>query len=240
MRQWTLLAVLILFLCKITSAQPYTIVVCNTPSPLPDSCGGNGWIPNGSVVSLWHDLGPRGVDPTDTLLQTAIVNHHEINGLEGLFCFELVHSFPSGFWTYIFADNCDADTRFRADSLYLPGGANFNIDLLQEAWDCVSCQVTGIGETPVTELPSSITLHPNYPNPFNPTTEISFELPRATNVSLRVFDLLGREVAVLVNGDMSAGAHRVEFNGKELASGVYFYRLDAGEFSRTRKMVLLK
>lgn len=92
----------------------------------------------------------------------------------------------------------------------------------------------------VHELPSLIVLHPNYPNPFNPTTEISFELPRAMNVSLRVFDLLGREVAVLVNGDLNAGTHRVEFDGKELASGVYFYRLDAGEFLLTRKMVMLK
>lgn len=83
-------------------------------------------------------------------------------------------------------------------------------------------------------------LNQNYPNPFNATTEIVYELPKAGKASLRVFDILGREVATLVNADVTAGSHRVMFDGSELASGVYFYRLQAGNFVATRKMLLLK
>lgn len=89
-------------------------------------------------------------------------------------------------------------------------------------------------------LPTSMILHPNFPNPFNSTTEIAFDLPRAGKVSLKVFDLLGREVAVVQDGMMAAGNHRVNFDGKDLASGVYVYRLQAGEVVSARKMVVLK
>lgn len=80
----------------------------------------------------------------------------------------------------------------------------------------------------------------NYPNPFNPETNITFSLPAASNVSLRVFNLIGQEVATLVNGAQTAGTHVVSFDGSNLTSGVYIYRLDAGEFSATRKMILMK
>lgn len=88
--------------------------------------------------------------------------------------------------------------------------------------------------------PSSFVLHPNYPNPFNPTTEIFFDLPRRTEAKLQIFDLMGREVTTLINTTLNAGTHRVEFNGKDLASGVYFYRLESGAVIETKKMVLLK
>jgi len=79
-----------------------------------------------------------------------------------------------------------------------------------------------------------------YPNPFNPSTEIAFELPRSMNATLKVFYVLGREVAVLEDGRLSAGEHRVSFDGSGLPSGVYFCRLAAGDNVRTRKMLLLK
>jgi hypothetical protein len=79
-----------------------------------------------------------------------------------------------------------------------------------------------------------------YPNPFNPFTEIVYTLPRTQPVSLKVFDLLGREVSVLSEGLQTAGVHRVTFDGSRLPSGVYLYRLDAGGTSQTKKMVLLK
>jgi photosystem II stability/assembly factor-like uncharacterized protein len=79
-----------------------------------------------------------------------------------------------------------------------------------------------------------------FPNPFNPSTTITYNLPRTGHVSLRVFDLLGREVAVLKEGFMEVGSHHVMFDGSSLASGVYFARLDAGRFSQTKKLMLLK
>ncbi len=83
-------------------------------------------------------------------------------------------------------------------------------------------------------------LGPNYPNPFNPVTNITYRLPLKSRVNLEVFDILGRKVRVLVNGIQTAGRHTVRFSGKELASGIYIYRLQAGEYSRTRRMLLLK
>ncbi|MBI5058900.1 T9SS type A sorting domain-containing protein [candidate division KSB1 bacterium] len=89
-------------------------------------------------------------------------------------------------------------------------------------------------------LPTELMLRQNYPNPFNSTTNIAYDLPKAGRISLRVFDLLGREVAVLKDGIVEAGGHRTVFDGSGLASGIYFARLEAGEFSQTRKLMLLK
>jgi hypothetical protein len=90
------------------------------------------------------------------------------------------------------------------------------------------------------EGPAVFALHQNYPNPFNPVTHIRYELPERGRVSLRVYDLLGREVAVLVDGEAEAGRHIAAFDGGGRASGVYFYRLTAGGFTETRAMVLTR
>lgn len=83
-------------------------------------------------------------------------------------------------------------------------------------------------------------LSQNYPNPFNPSTDIKYQIPEAGLVSLKVYDLLGREVATLVDEHKTAGSYEVEFNVSELSSGVYFYKLRAGEYSNTKKMMLSK
>ncbi|HRE41930.1 MAG TPA: T9SS type A sorting domain-containing protein [Ignavibacteria bacterium] len=83
-------------------------------------------------------------------------------------------------------------------------------------------------------------LNENYPNPFNPITNISFSIPSASNVSLKVFDITGKEVAKLVNEYKSAGDYSIQFNASELSSGVYFYRLNAGNFMSTKRMLLIK
>lgn len=95
-------------------------------------------------------------------------------------------------------------------------------------------------ELPTTAVPTSVTLYTNYPNPFNPTTEIRFDLPHEVHTTLKVFDVLGREVATLVEGRMNAGEHRVRFDGTNLPSGVYFYRMVTDRSSQTKKMLLLK
>jgi hypothetical protein len=91
-----------------------------------------------------------------------------------------------------------------------------------------------------TSIPASYSLEQNYPNPFNPSTTIRFQIPHSEFVTLKVYDLTGREVAVLVNGQKPAGSYRIEFDAGKLASGMYFYRLNAGEFQQIRKMVLLR
>ena len=80
----------------------------------------------------------------------------------------------------------------------------------------------------------------NYPNPFNPTTLISYTLPEAETVTLRVFNVLGQQVQTLVNGYQEAGAHRAAFSGDQLSAGVYFYVLQAGSFTQTKRMTLIK
>ncbi|HEY9164595.1 MAG TPA: T9SS type A sorting domain-containing protein [Candidatus Kryptonia bacterium] len=89
-------------------------------------------------------------------------------------------------------------------------------------------------------LPGSFSLEQNYPNPFNPTTTIKYQLAMNSNVTLKVYDVLGREVETLVNERQSAGSHNLTFNASNLPSGVYLYRLQAGTFTQVKKMILMK
>jgi photosystem II stability/assembly factor-like uncharacterized protein len=94
------------------------------------------------------------------------------------------------------------------------------------------------------EVPSSFLLYQNYPNPFNPTTKIRFEIPLRKGgegvVSLKIYDITGREIQTLVNEKLNTGTYEVLFDGSNSASGIYFYRLNAGDFSQTKKLILLK
>jgi hypothetical protein len=89
-------------------------------------------------------------------------------------------------------------------------------------------------------LPTENELYQNYPNPFNPNTTISYTLLQSGLVKLKVYDILGNEMAVLVNEEQSTGNHKIEFNGTNFPSGVYFYRLINGAFTDTKKLILLK
>ncbi len=95
-------------------------------------------------------------------------------------------------------------------------------------------------ETENSEIPEEYHLSQNYPNPFNPSTEIEFKVPEASLITLRVFDLLGKEITTLVNEQMQAGVYKVTFEASNLPSGVYFYTLQANNYISTNKMVLLK
>jgi hypothetical protein len=89
-------------------------------------------------------------------------------------------------------------------------------------------------------IPTEYYLSQNYPNPFNPVTKISFDLPDDVKVKLIVYDLLGREVKSIVNSQLTTGKYTFLFDGRNLASGVYFYRLVAGDFTAVKRMVLVK
>jgi len=92
----------------------------------------------------------------------------------------------------------------------------------------------------INKVPTRFLLSQNYPNPFNPTTTISYKIPQTEFVSLKIYDILGREAATLVNEEKPAGSYEVQFNANGLTSGIYFYQLRAGEYSETKKMLLLK
>ncbi len=99
---------------------------------------------------------------------------------------------------------------------------------------------TSIDDT-ATDLPVQISLGENYPNPFNPTTQIPFELNRSTKVTLEVYDMMGRRVKVLIdNQAYSPGMHTVSFDASNLASGVYLYTMKTPEYTQTRKLNFIK
>ena len=107
-----------------------------------------------------------------------------------------------------------------------------NVQLTFQILQNVSNELTGI--------PKTYSLSQNYPNPFNPVTKINFAIPKDGFVSIKVYDILGREVITLVNEEKTAGYYSVDFNASNLASGVYFYRMESGTFSDVKRMLLIK
>ncbi len=99
--------------------------------------------------------------------------------------------------------------------------------------------VTAVNENEFAH-PTTFSLAQNYPNPFNPTTQIEFTVPKRSHVALKVFNMMGQEVRTLVDQELQAGRYRKVFDGAHLPSGVYIYRIQAGSFSQTNKMVLVK
>jgi parallel beta-helix repeat protein len=148
-----------------------------------------------------------------------------------------------------------------ADSLILPGDSlqiivTFSpsdtttaLDTLRITNNDYLCQVeligtgkksTWVSEEVSAELPKEYALRPAYPNPFNPVTTIGFDLPKASEVTLKIYNVLGQEIATLAFGRLSAGKYKYVWQANGLASGVYFYRIEAGEFVQTKKMVMMK
>ena len=141
-------------------------------------------------------------------------------------------------------------------SILLTDGDNSNDGLAKTlAWKVNTCRMIGSGIVPESgilfkngeglqwdfeALPETFALGQNYPNPFNPTTNINFDLPKAQFVNLTVYNVLGQEVATLVNENIAAGTHIVKFDARNLASGIYIYRLQTDEFVKVRKMLLTR
>ena len=130
------------------------------------------------------------------------------------------------------------------------GTTNFDINASQEIWNFFNKDYIITTVENYSEYPSEFSLLQNYPNPFNPTTNIGFKIADLGFVSLKVFDILGNEVATLVNEELTPGEYEVEFpakggsasggNAYSLPSGVYFYQLEAGNYLETKKMILIK
>lgn len=107
-------------------------------------------------------------------------------------------------------------------------------------WQQTAVMVTSVEDLPTEAIPDEFRLHQNYPNPFNPSTTIRFEVPQQSQVTLKLYDVLGRRVAILLDAEMTPGVHQLQFDASGLASGVYLYRLEAEGVSQTRKLMLLK
>jgi hypothetical protein len=107
-------------------------------------------------------------------------------------------------------------------------------------WILKTATVASIGDDGTLVAPFSYRLEQNYPNPFNPTTTINYQLPRMTHVTLKIYDVLGREVATLVDGVEELGYKSVQWNAANVASGVYYYQLAAGGFVSTKSLLLMR
>jgi len=140
--------------------------------------------------------------------------------------------------------NTDVRIRFRmvSDATQLPPVPGWFIDDVQII---EGLNVTGVEEEIGTTLPDRFTLYQNYPNPFNPATTIRFDLPIAGHVTLKIFNIRGELVQILIQEQMNAGSHKIQWKGKDdrgqsLSSGVYFYKLSMNDFNATRRLLLLK
>jgi hypothetical protein len=103
----------------------------------------------------------------------------------------------------------------------------------------LSEMITSVGP-PSADLPTRFSLNQNFPNPFNPSTTIRYGLPARSHVSLTVFNTLGQQISVLQDGEQEAGYNEAQFNATNLSSGVYFYRIQAGDFVQTKRLLLLR
>jgi hypothetical protein len=102
-----------------------------------------------------------------------------------------------------------------------------------------TAEVTGVTQIS-NEVPMDYSLNQNYPNPFNPVTQIVYSIPKSSNVKVMIYDAIGGEVSVPVNQNQQAGTYQISFDASALSSGIYYYRIYAGEFTQTRKMILVK
>jgi hypothetical protein len=159
---------------------------------------------------------------------TLFLNDGSANFSQARSCFQdLIEGFPRG----IVASDFDLDGR--TDIAVTTSFDQFAVLYNADGPTSVEQQQNNL-------LPNEYVLEQNYPNPFNPTTTIEFSMPQSGMVNLAVYNILGEQVKALINEERTAGKHSVQFNANHLASGIYFYQLQAGSFTQTKKMILLK
>ena len=159
-------------------------------------------------------------------------------------------------WITSLAQNWDGISWINDSSVeFTYDGDNNRIEFLRQSWDgsnwvnelmaTYTYSITGVEH--LEDIVESFILSQNYPNPFNPSTKISYQIPASLNpskggtfVTLKVFDILGREITTLVNEIQNAGVYEIEFNASQLSSGIYLYVLKAGSIIQSKKMVLIR
>jgi Secretion system C-terminal sorting domain len=159
---------------------------------------------------------------------------------------ELTHFLPktpeSGVVTFNFTYSAPSEPG--EQTIYANGNSvNLNGQNTDDQWNFAADKIIQVGAiTSINEKENIFTykLEQNFPNPFNPSTKIRYYIPNRQFVSLKVYDLVGNEIVTLVNEETNAGSHEVIFNAKNIASGIYFYTLNTGNFSATKKFLLLK
>ena len=136
-------------------------------------------------------------------------------------------------WTY----NYNSDSTLKEILAYENRDDLQELSLKWEYFYAPLSQLTNVGDN---NLTLSFYLMQNYPNPFNPATTVRYQIPKTAFISIKIYDILGREIATLVNEEKPAGNYEVKFDGSGLSSGIYFYRLQSGDYSSVKKMILMK
>jgi len=210
----------------------------------------------GTSMSIKSDVLASNEKFVDIATQTGTItwtlpNVPQAGSYEIIFGFKLFYDTPKE--QYINVNGTRADTiRFEGNTTtWLEKGTTVNLNqgsntiqmLLSWGWMyldymAVPSVITSVEEN--IEMPTSFLLQQNFPNPFNPITTISYSIPALQNVKLIVYDILGREISTLVNEEKPAGTYSVTFDANGLSSGVYFYRIEAGNFNQVNKMIYLK
>ncbi|HKJ81282.1 MAG TPA: T9SS type A sorting domain-containing protein [Ignavibacteriaceae bacterium] len=206
-----------------------------TPDSMPNNSNSNSIM--GYHLAMYDSIG-------NTMMQMGSMNNGKMTMKKSV---NLIFHIPQ--------DSLNGKTMSQISCQYMDNNGNWNTvtaqvnsqdnTLLISQADLYSYyRIVPTGTTPVengkNSLPANYTLEQNYPNPFNPSTIIKYSLPSESFVSLKVYDLLGREVRTLVNKVQKAGVQRINFNASDLPSGVYIYTLSTNRFTQTKKLVLLK
>ncbi|GAB5410376.1 MAG: hypothetical protein BalsKO_27410 [Balneolaceae bacterium] len=213
---------------------------------------GNIYVLTHEGIQYSEDLGETWVLKTSSELgvsETGTPTHIKVNGLDLLLAFANGSNEPSIIKIKKdFSENSEdisdgfsnSEIKTRVLALATTSTSTFatRVGLATALYAYNEGDVTTSSE--IEEPPAAFTLIQNYPNPFNPSTNISFTLPSSGEVDLKVYNLLGQEVATLVNHRMNSGSHTINFDASRLASGMYIYRLVSGGFSQTKKMMLIK
>ena len=176
-----------------------------------------------------NDPGSGGID--EVRLWSVARTQEQINSTKCL-------KYPS-----TFSSSAGLKAIWHFDSTYVDSVSGYNgtATSVNVGFDTASlpCVITNLtGNT--NNVPDKFSLSQNYPNPFNPTTKINFNIPAQNFVTLKVYDISGREIETLISRELNVGSYIVDFNGDNLSSGVYFYRLQAGDFIEVKRMILLK
>ena len=198
-------------------------VVVQTPiAPILYRPGNNTQDWNTSLTLIWYKVSIATnyyvQVATDSLFNTLIVNDSTLTDST-----KAISGLQTNTWYY-----------WRVNGRNSYGQGQWSATWMFKTKPVVGLQVIG------NEIPNEFKLIQNYPNPFNPITKIRFDLPKNANVKLTIYDMLGREIETLVNEQLNAGRYEVAFDGTKYTSGVYYYRLNAGEFVETKKMILVK
>ena len=203
----------------------------------------NGAVPQIVLSQPFIDFGTfqTGISKTDTLKVTNSSSYQliidSVYTKTRWFTVAAVHDTISEADTVRLRISFNPDTaKAYSDTLFIVSNASITLTKVTLSG---SGTLTAVSQTKP-DIPKSYGISQNYPNPFNPTTMIDYQLPLNSYVTLKVYDILGREVAILINGKQNVGYYSTTFNGTKLTSGVYFYMLQAGSFIETKKLVLLK